>query len=145
MALREYHLGLAMSSDANAATIHCPHAQPVATGPSAEENPLKEGRFNCEVFRDRCVAPGHAPAWADCEGSVAAAGEGGLKCRRYHLKLAAEAPEVHCAHAQEVAAAVRSSVEDVNRSGVDGKSKSCSPNKLLLTPRLTLRCLKGKC
>jgi hypothetical protein len=47
--------------------------------------------------------------------------------------------------AQEVAAAVRSSVEDVNRSGVDGKSKSCSPNKLLLTPLLMLRCLKGKC
>jgi hypothetical protein len=47
--------------------------------------------------------------------------------------------------AQEEVAAVRSSVEDVNRSGVDGKSKSCSPNKLLLTPRLTLRCLKGKC
>ena len=36
---------------------------------------------------------------------MAAAGEGGLKCRRYHLKLAAEAPEVHCAHAQETAAA----------------------------------------
>jgi hypothetical protein len=45
----------------------------------------------------------------------------------------------------EVAAEVHSSVEDVSRRGVDGRSKSCSRNKLLLTPRLMLRCLKGKC
>ena len=46
---------------------------------------------------------------------------------------------------QEVAGEVHSSVEDVSRSGVDGRSKSCSLNKLLLTPRLMLRYLKGKC
>jgi|TARA_B110000914_G_scaffold223397_1_gene238803 hypothetical protein len=46
--------------------------------------------------------------------------------------------------AQEVAAEVHNSVEDVNRSAVDGRSKSCSLNKLLLTPLLMLRCLKGK-
>jgi|TARA_B110000196_G_scaffold5598_1_gene5023 hypothetical protein len=46
--------------------------------------------------------------------------------------------------AQEVDAEVHSSVEDVNRSGVDGRSKSCSLNKPLLTLLLTLRCLKGK-
>jgi|TARA_B110000467_G_scaffold63799_1_gene58197 hypothetical protein len=46
--------------------------------------------------------------------------------------------------AQEVAAAVRSNVEDVNRSGVDGRSRSCSLNKLLLILLLMLRCLKGK-
>ena len=85
-----------MSGEANAATIHCPHAQPTAEGPCATENPLKPDRYSCDAYRDRCVTPGHTPAWADCEGSVAANGNAGMKCRIYHLKLAATDAANHC-------------------------------------------------
>ena len=55
MTCRTTHLGLA-SADADAATIHCPHAQEAATGPCATETLVTPAGDSASVSSISCAA-----------------------------------------------------------------------------------------
>ena len=115
LACREYHLGVALTSAANA-VIHCPHAS--ATGGGVCVSPPPPPPDFCTAYGTACVQPGYAAPYADCatKVSVMAAGDAGstaagdtLACRQYHLGLALTSnanARVHCPHASEAGGGV---------------------------------------
>ena len=97
-ACREYHLGVAMTTDPD---VHCPHAGPdgggVCVGPETF----------CPTYQATCVDTGLSSAYADCVSDVSnlAAGTAGdtsgntAACRDYHLGVALTTdPDGECDH-----------------------------------------------
>jgi hypothetical protein len=100
MTCRIQHLALAAAGGANDPATHCPHAQPVATGPCASET-LKT--FDCSLYATTCSGLSGYEAYADCAGTVAA-NSNKMTCRIQHLDLAANggnnSAATHCPHAK---------------------------------------------
>ena len=96
-ACREYHLGVAMTTDPS---VHCPHAGP--SGGDVCVPPF------CATYQSTCVDAGHSLAYQNCAvelTSMSTGAEGDttgdtIACREYHLSVAAaQDPAVHCLHA----------------------------------------------
>jgi len=104
MACRIQHLALAMKSS-EAATLHCPHAAPMAAAPCNTE--MLRG-FDCAEYVSICSGVAGYSAYSNCASTVTANGANGMACRTEHLTLAvitrsSGGDATHCPHAAETA------------------------------------------
>ena len=110
---RIYHLGVAGNDDGGGAGTHCPHGSADGGGVcSGEPDPVTCESY-CELVTtgctgendqyptagyDECVA--YCSSWAKLPLGEAADTSGNtVGCREYHAGVAADNPELHCAHA----------------------------------------------
>ncbi len=122
LACRMYHLSVAATSSANAAT-HCPHAGPYGYGvcgslcddfchqyfTSICKNDTTAGYASADTCRTYCNGAAGADAAAGAPGTDPGSGGTSVLCREYHLENAIQAGGTgggHCDHAGEAGAGI---------------------------------------